>query len=89
MPDIEEEELALIYEAKGLPRDRARETAHAMMLDPVQALDAKVREELNIREADLSPLTDGTVTGIATRSAHSSRSCRSCCCRPGRRSGSR
>ena len=27
MPDLEEEELALIYEAKGLPADRARETA--------------------------------------------------------------
>ena len=34
MPDLEEEELALIYEAKGLPADRARETAHAMMQDP-------------------------------------------------------
>ena len=27
MPDLEEEELALIYEAKGLPPERARETA--------------------------------------------------------------
>ena len=66
MPDIEEEELALIYEARGLPPDRARETAHAVMQDPVQALDTKVREELNIHPAELSPLFDGTVTGAAT-----------------------
>ena len=26
MPDLEEDELALIYEAKGLPPERARET---------------------------------------------------------------
>ena len=44
MPDLEEEELALIYQAKGLPPDRARETARAMMQDPSQALDAMVRE---------------------------------------------
>ena len=66
MPDLEEEELALIYEAKGLPADRARETAHAMMQDPVQALDAMVREELNIHPAELAPLMDGTVTGTST-----------------------
>jgi VIT1/CCC1 family predicted Fe2+/Mn2+ transporter/rubrerythrin len=66
MPDLEEEELALIYEAKGLPPDRARETARAMMKDPSQALDAMVREELNIHPAELAPLKDGVVTGAAT-----------------------
>jgi VIT1/CCC1 family predicted Fe2+/Mn2+ transporter/rubrerythrin len=66
MPDLEEEELALIYEAKGLPPDRARETARAMMQDPVQALNAMVREELNIHPAELAPLKDGLVTGAAT-----------------------
>jgi VIT1/CCC1 family predicted Fe2+/Mn2+ transporter len=66
MPDLEEEELALIYEAKGLPPDRARETAQAMMQDPSQALDAMVREELNIHPAELAPLKDGVVTGTAT-----------------------
>lgn len=66
MPDLEEEELALIYEAKGLPPDRARETAHAMMQDPAQALDAMVREELNIHPAELAPLMDGMVTGTST-----------------------
>jgi vacuolar iron transporter family protein len=66
MPDLEEEELALIYEAKGLPADRARETARAMMQDPTQALDAMVREELNIHPAELAPLKDGVITGLAT-----------------------
>jgi VIT1/CCC1 family predicted Fe2+/Mn2+ transporter/rubrerythrin len=66
MPDLEEEELALIYEAKGLSAERARETAHAMMQDTSLALDAMVREELNIHPAELAPLKDGIVTGGAT-----------------------
>jgi predicted membrane protein (TIGR00267 family) len=66
MPDLEEEELALIYEARGLTRERARETAHAVMQNPAQALDTMVREELNIHPAELSPLFDGVVTGSAT-----------------------
>lgn len=66
MPDLEEEELAVIFEARGLPADRARETASAVMKDPAQALDTMVREELNIHPAELSPLFDGVVTGTAT-----------------------
>ena len=66
MPDLEEEELAIIYESKGLPPDRARETARAMMQDPALALDAMVREELNIHPAELAPVKDGVVTGSAT-----------------------
>jgi len=66
MPDLEEDELAVIYEAKGLTPERARETARAMMLDPSQALDAMVREELNIHPAELAPLKDGLITGTAT-----------------------
>ncbi len=66
MPDLEEEELAAIYEAKGLPPERARETAHALMQDPPAALDAMVRDELNIHPPELAPLSDGLVTGAAT-----------------------
>lgn len=66
MPDLEEDELAVIYEAKGLTPQRARETAKAMMEDPAQALKAMVREELNIHPAELAPLKDGVVTGLAT-----------------------
>jgi VIT1/CCC1 family predicted Fe2+/Mn2+ transporter len=66
MPEIEREELALIYEAKGLPPELARTTAEALMADPVQALDTKVREELQIGDPDVSPLRDGLITGTAT-----------------------
>src|SRR5574338_1264370 len=66
MPDLEEEELALIYQARGLPPDRARETAKALMQDPARALDTMVREELNIHPAEMSPLYDGVITGSAT-----------------------
>src|SRR5688572_6980462 len=66
MPDLEEEELAVIYEAKGLTPERARETASAVMQDPKLALETKVREELNIHPAELAPLKDGLITGSAT-----------------------
>lgn len=66
MPDLEQEELALIFEARGLTPEHARETARTLMQDPQQALDTMVREELNIHPAELSPLFDGTVTGAAT-----------------------
>jgi VIT1/CCC1 family predicted Fe2+/Mn2+ transporter len=36
------------------------------MRDPAQALDAQVREELNIHPAELSPVRDGAITGAAT-----------------------
>lgn len=66
MPDLEEKELMIILEAKGLTPDRARETAHAMMADPQQALDTKVQEELRIQAPSVTPLADGLVTGTAT-----------------------
>ena len=66
MPDLEEQELAIILEAKGLTPDRARETAHAMMRDPKLALDTKVQEELRIQPPSVTPLADGLVTGTAT-----------------------
>jgi VIT1/CCC1 family predicted Fe2+/Mn2+ transporter len=66
MPDLEREELTLLYEAKGFSRKRAEETAHEMMRDPEQALEAQVREELHITESSLTPAVDGWVTGTAT-----------------------
>ena len=57
--------------------ERARETARAMMQDPTQALDAMVREELNIHPAELAPLRDGIVPAPRPQSARSSPSCRS------------
>src|SRR5205085_12435621 len=66
MPDLEERELAIILEAKGLTFERARETASAMMRDPDQALETKVQEELGITPPAVTPLADGLVTGGAT-----------------------
>jgi VIT1/CCC1 family predicted Fe2+/Mn2+ transporter len=66
MPDIEEQELALILEAKGLQPDRARDAARAIMANPEQALAVKVHEELGIQPPAVTPLTDGLVTGTAT-----------------------
>lgn len=66
MPDIEERELAIILEAKGLTPERAAETAKAMMKDPQQALETKVQEELGIQPPAVTPLSDGVVTGSAT-----------------------
>ena len=66
MPAVEEEELALIYEAKGLSAARARETARTLMRDPERALDTKVQEELGLHKPAVTPLADGIVTGTAT-----------------------
>ncbi len=66
MPEVEQEELALIYEAKGLSREQAQNTARALMADPSQALDVQVIEELGITAADVTPLRDGLITGTAT-----------------------
>jgi VIT1/CCC1 family predicted Fe2+/Mn2+ transporter/rubrerythrin len=66
MPDLEEKELALILEAKGLTPENARESAEAMMRDPKRALETKVQEELRIQPPSVTPLADGLVTGTAT-----------------------
>lgn len=47
-PEEEQEELALIYQSKGLPGDRARELASHMMADKGSILDTLAREELGI-----------------------------------------
>ena len=48
MPDVERDELAEIYLAKGLPRDQAVEVADVLMKDPEKALDTMIREELGL-----------------------------------------
>lgn len=47
-PQEEREELELIYQAKGLPPDEARELARRLVSDPDNALDVLAREELGI-----------------------------------------
>ena len=52
-PEEEIEELALIYEAKGLPREQAESLARQMMANREIALDTLVREELGIDPDEL------------------------------------
>src|SRR5262249_37073767 len=48
LPDEEEEELALIYMAKGLPEDEAKQVAGHIMSDEKTALETMTREELGL-----------------------------------------
>jgi VIT1/CCC1 family predicted Fe2+/Mn2+ transporter len=59
LPDEEEEELALIYMAKGLPEEEAKQIAERIMSDEKTALEAMSREELGIDPEELggSPWT--------------------------------
>jgi vacuolar iron transporter family protein len=52
-PEEEEEELALIYQARGLGQDQARAFAASMMRDPATALETLAREELGIDPEEL------------------------------------
>jgi VIT1/CCC1 family predicted Fe2+/Mn2+ transporter len=48
VPEEEQEELALIYQAKGLPEDQAKLLAARLIANKETALDTLVREELGI-----------------------------------------
>jgi VIT1/CCC1 family predicted Fe2+/Mn2+ transporter len=53
VPDEEREELALIYEAKGLPPEQAGALADRLIASPEHALDTLSREELGIDPDEL------------------------------------
>jgi vacuolar iron transporter family protein len=53
IPEEEQEELELIYQAKGLPADKAKELAARIISNPETALDTLVREELGIDPDEL------------------------------------
>jgi len=52
-PEEEQDELALIYQSKGLPEERAKELAAHMMADKGSILDTLAREELGIDPEEL------------------------------------
>lgn len=52
-PAEEQEELALIYQAKGLPEEQARALAARLVADPATALDTLAREELGVNPEEL------------------------------------
>ncbi len=62
-PEEEAEELALIYEARGVALAQAREVSQALLARPDQALDVLSREELGLNPDDL-----GSPWGAATAS---------------------
>ena len=66
MPELEEKELALMYELKGIDRDRSAEMARSLMSDPQRALAEQVREELHIGPVHVTPIKEGWLTGFAT-----------------------
>jgi VIT1/CCC1 family predicted Fe2+/Mn2+ transporter len=66
MPELERDELALIYQAKGMGEEEAHRLATEALADPERMLREKVQEELGIGEAKMSPLREGWVTGSAT-----------------------
>ncbi len=66
MPDIEEDELTLIYTARGVPKEHARLLAQEVMSDPERALEEKIQSELKIGEMHTTPFKEGWITGLAT-----------------------
>lgn len=66
MPELETEELAIIYEGRGIEASRARSMAQEVMSNPERALDEKVKEELGISAAEISPMKEAWITGFAT-----------------------
>jgi len=68
-PDEEAEELALIYEARGVPLEEARELSRRLVRDPVRALDTLAREELGLNPDDLGSPTGAALSSFAAFSA--------------------
>jgi VIT1/CCC1 family predicted Fe2+/Mn2+ transporter len=52
-PDQEAEELALIYQARGVELEQARAVSRALLARPDKALDVLAREELGLNPDDL------------------------------------
>ncbi len=52
-PQEEAEELALIYEARGVPKEDAQKMAQHIISDPSSALETLAREELNVDPSEL------------------------------------
>lgn len=66
MPELEAEELSLIYQAKGMSKEEAVKLSQEVILNPELALQESVKEELGISERKTSPLKEGWITGLAT-----------------------
>jgi VIT1/CCC1 family predicted Fe2+/Mn2+ transporter len=63
-PEEEAEELALIYEARGVGIEQAREVSRALLANPEQALDVLAREELGLNPDDLGSPWGAAITSF-------------------------
>ena len=68
-PDEEAAELALIYAAKGIPRDEAEKLARRLLEDPERALDTLAREELGLNPDELGSPFKAAFASFAAFSA--------------------
>lgn len=68
-PDEELRELELIYQAKGVPEEQARELARQLMSDPDAALDTMAREELGLDPDDLGSPWNAAISSFVSFSA--------------------
>ena len=64
-PEEEVQELALIYRAKGIPRDDADRLARQLTSNPEIALDALVREELGLDPSELGSPINAAASSFA------------------------
>jgi VIT1/CCC1 family predicted Fe2+/Mn2+ transporter len=65
-PEAEAEELALIYQARGLSRDEALSAAKTIIADPERALETLAREELGLNPDDLGSPWGAAVSSFAS-----------------------
>jgi VIT1/CCC1 family predicted Fe2+/Mn2+ transporter len=65
-PEEEAEELALIYQARGVELAQAREVSHALLANPQHALDVLAREELGLNPDDLGSPWQAAATSCIT-----------------------
>jgi VIT1/CCC1 family predicted Fe2+/Mn2+ transporter len=68
-PQEEAEELALIYHARGVDLQKAREVSQALLANPQQALDVLAREELGLNPDVLGSPWRAVITSFITFAA--------------------
>jgi VIT1/CCC1 family predicted Fe2+/Mn2+ transporter len=63
-PEEEAGELALIYEARGIPAVDAKRLADSVISDPTRALDTLAREELGLNPKELGSPWDAAIASF-------------------------
>lgn len=65
-PDQEAEEIAIIYEARGIPPTEARDMAKRLIANPEKALDVLTREELGLNPEELGSPISAAISSFLT-----------------------